>query len=191
MGLLYQLPVEQDPTDDRVEIAENKNLILKSYGLPMIFWGYLAAILVVIIFMYLAIQHPIHKLISTGDILNILIGRAVQLTIFGIPLTLIGFFFYEKHLQKSGNTLKVIHKLFWLPISTTTIELMEQDGLSVDHFMDSPNMAKIQNKKDYAGFQNRGYFQLFAMDTNGKVHLIDRNSRKGEMKKLKELLEEF
>lgn len=190
MGLLYQIPVEQDPSDERVEVKEGQ-ITLKSYGLPMIFWGYLAAILAVIFFMYLAIHHPIDKIIQTNDPLNILLGRSVQLTLFGIPITLLGFFFYEKHLLKSGHKLSIIHKIFWLTIYKKEIELIDESALSVDHFMDSPNMAKIQNKREYSGFQNRGYFQLFAMDKNNKVHLIDRNSRKGEIKKLKELLELF
>lgn len=38
------------------------------------------------------------------------------------------------------------------------------------------------------GFQNRGYFQLFANLQNGKKVVIDRSSRRGDLKKLVTLL---
>jgi hypothetical protein len=51
-------------------------------------------------------------------------------------------------------------------------------------------MAAMDKKEGMQGFENRGYFKLIA-NTEGKKVLIDRNGRRGEMRKLKELLEKF
>ena len=76
----------------------------------------------------------------------------------------------------------------FIPLKTSVIETNEQNQFILTHLLDSPNVAKSQRKEGMAGFENRGYFQVFASDIKGKKVLIDRNSRKGEMKKLIELL---
>jgi hypothetical protein len=68
--------------------------------------------------------------------------------------------------------------------------LDSNDAFSVDHFMDSPNMAKIYNKTELKQFENRGYFELHAK-SNGKNLLIDRHSRKADLVKIKDLLGRF
>ena len=57
--------------------------------------------------------------------------------------------------------------------------------------MDSPNVAKMQQDPTMKGFENKGYFQLFARNEVGKLVLIDRSSRKADLKKMVELLNRY
>lgn len=194
MGLMYIFPVELDD-HDRTEVTIDPNgtqtLILKTYGLPMIFWGYLAAALGVLAIMWLASQSAISKLIAYRDDPGLVyLGHLVQYTLLLIPVVLLAFFFYEKHLIKSGRSITLLYKVFFIPLFSKKIILDEGDALSVDHFMDSPNMAKIYNKTELKAFENRGYFELHGIE-GGKVKLIDRHSRKADLIKLKELLNNF
>lgn len=195
MGLMYIFPVELDD-QDRTELltdskSEKTTLILKTYGLPMIFWGYLSAALVVLAMMWLAAKPIIAKLFTYSEDAS-LVGLAylVQYTLILTPLALLGFFFYEKHIQKSGNKLELIYKLFFIPVWSKNIILDDSSALSVDHFMDSPNVAKIHNKAELRGFENKGYFELHAK-SNGKSILIDRHSRKADLVKMKDLLSKY
>jgi hypothetical protein len=187
MGLLFQMPVEKNELDDRAIIKEDE-IILRSYGLPMVFWGYLAALLAVIFFMILAIKGPLMAVLTGEDRLNQVIGLAVLALLVLGPLGLLGFYFYEKEIHKKKNLLTVTHKVFFVPIKKTTLD-MTQAQLELEHFLDSPNMAAMKKEHGMAGFENRGYFKLVAKGAQGKSVLVDRNSRRGEMRKLKELLE--
>jgi hypothetical protein len=189
MGLMFQMPLEENELDDRIEFSkENNSLRLRSYGLPMIFWGYLAAVLSVVFFMILAIKAPILKILSSDDALNHFLAYCViSLFIFG-PLIAVGFYFYEKEIFKQNNKIKVIHKVFFIALKTHHIEISADNQLTLIHLLDSPNVAKAQKKDGMAGFENRGYYQVFVNDTSGKRVLVDRNSRRGEMKKLVKLL---
>tara|TARA_R110002072_G_scaffold276051_1_gene437580 strand:- start:340963 stop:341601 length:639 start_codon:yes stop_codon:yes gene_type:complete len=190
MGLLYQFPVEENPQDDRIQIQENK-LTIRNYGLPLIFWGYLLAILAVIFIMFLVIKGPALKLAATDDTINKLLGNGVLAFLAVLPISVLAFYFFDKAIIKNGDQLILKYSVFWIPVWKKRILLKAKDSLELNHFIDSPNVAKIENKTDMAGFQNRGYHELFAVDTNGKRILIDRNSRKGEVRKLKELLEKY
>lgn len=195
MGLMYIFPVELDDQNRTELINDLKTgkqvLILKTYGLPMIFWSYLAAALIVIAMMWLASKATISKLLSYNDDLGLMyLGYLVQFALILIPLVLISFFFFEKHLKKSGNTLTVLYKIFFLPVFVRKIKLDQIDALSVDHFMDSPNMAKIQKKVELKGFENKGYFELHAISGKKNI-LIDRHSRKADLLKLKDLLSKY
>ena len=69
--------------------------------------------------------------------------------------------------------------------------------MSVDHFMDSPNMAKIRSRQglpsteSMTGFENKGYFELNITTADNKSVNIDRHSRKADLLKLKELLSKY
>lgn len=194
MGLMYIFPVELD-NQDRTELIANpengkETIVLKTYGLPMIFWGYLGAALVVIAAMWLASRAAIAKLISYDDPGLQALGYLVQSTLILTPFVLVALFFYEKHLKKSGKTLTLIYKFFFIPVYAKKINLDNEAALSVDHFMDSPNMAKIHNKEELKGFENKGYFELHAL-SGGKSILIDRHSRKADLLKLKDLLSKY
>ncbi|MDO9183903.1 MAG: hypothetical protein Q7U04_15920 [Bacteriovorax sp.] len=197
MGLMYIFPVSlvEGERSELLEISANGKpkksvLILKTYGLPMIFWGYLAASFVVIAAMWLASSSAITKLVNYEDTSLWALGQLVRYTLILTPLTLLAFFFYEKHIQKSGTELKLIYKIFFITVYSKTLILDSAEALSVDHFMDSPNIAKIHNKAELKQFENKGYFELHAL-SNKKSVFIDRHSRKADLLKMKELLSKY
>ena len=188
MGLMYIFPTSIEESD-RTEVI-SKSIVLKTYGLPMVFWGYLAACLVVVGTMWLASGPIIHKLLTYDDPGLKILAYIVRYTLLLTPVLLLGFFFYEKQLIKSERELKIVFKVFYLTVYTKKILLDMSDALSVDHFMDSPNMAKIYNKAELKLFENRGYFELHGM-SDGKIILIDRHSRKADLLKIKDLLSNY
>jgi hypothetical protein len=194
MGLMYIFPVSTEETD-RTEIISDTStgkrvLILKTYGLPMVFWAYLGASLIVVFSMWLASKATITKLLSYDDSSMQALGYLVSATLILTPVILLGFFFYEKNLVKSGDKLKLLFKVFFIPVFSKTISLDAPDALFVEHFMDSPNMAKIYNKTELRGFENKGYFELRAL-SNGKKLLIDRHTRKADLEKIRNLLSQY
>lgn len=193
MGLLYVMPVSEQELD-RVEISEDQDgkiLHVKSYGLPLIFWGYLLAILAVIFIMIVAIKDPLAKVLNGDDQINMLIGYALLAILILTPVTLISFFFYEKIISKKSSELTISHKLFWIPVWKTKLELKDQAALTLEHFLDSPNMARLRSKEDMKGFENRGYFELFAILKNEKLVRIDRSSQRYELGKLRDFLSKY
>lgn len=193
------LPISTEETD-RVEI-KNHSLILKSYGLPMIFWGYLAGILIVIAAMALAIKGPLLKLLSSGDAINLLISLAALAVLIFIPTFLLAAFFYEKVLIKRKDQLTIVHRLFWAPILTKKYQLAPSatnattPQFFIGHFLDSPNMARINKQDNMNQFENKGYFELMAniltKKKTTKSIFIDRHSRKADVLKLKTLLDQY
>lgn len=188
MGLLFQTPVELNELDDRISTGKDGSLRIRTYGLPMVFWGYLLAIFGVLFFMILAIKEPLMKVLTGEDAINQFIGLCVLAIFILGPLTLLAFYFYEKEILKRGNTLRITHRTFFLPVWRKSFSL-EDAQLELEHFLDSPNMAAKTKKQGMAGFENRGYFKLIVKTKSGKSYLVDRNGRRGEMRKLKELLE--
>ncbi len=187
MGLLYVFPVGEDETD----FVEKKNdtLILKTYGLPYIFWFYAACVIVVIFFMFLAIKEPVLKLIDLGDETDAMLGYSLLTFIGLLPVAVFAFFFYEKRLTKKGKELGVVHRVFGLPVFSEKFSLESGDELKVEPFLSSPNVARLQGGEDSAGFQNKGYFVLWLKSREGKKIQLDRHSRKVDLDKLKALLE--
>jgi hypothetical protein len=191
---MYLFPVSDGETE-RTEIKTdsktgNKTLILKTYGLPMVFWSYLAGALIILFSMWLASKATLEKLIAYEDPTLQTLGHLVYATLILTPLILLGFFFYEKFMIKSEKTIKLVFRVFFIPIFSKTIELDEKDSLIVEHFMDSPNMAKIYNKQELRGFENKGYFELRAISKGQRV-LIDRHTRKADLVKIKDLLSKY
>lgn len=189
MGLLYLFPVSADESD-YVKVDDNK-VTVKSYGLPLIFWGYAIAILIAISFMGFGVYGPIHKLIGYGGTINLLLGYSLIAVILIVPIALISFFFFEKSIQKKNSDLAVVFKLFNIPFYKKKYSLESNDALEIRHYLDSPNMARMQQLKDTRGFQNKGYFVLFAKISNDKVIQLDRCSKKIDLERLKELLLKF
>lgn len=198
MGLMYIFPVTDDANEgDRATVQDSK-LILKTYGLPMIFWGYLAAALAVILIMWLASRAVILKLLSYQEDPTLLfLGHLVQWTLILTPIVLLGFFFYEKVLTKKGKDLSLTYKIFFIPLWKKNFKLDTEAAFEVKHFMDSPNMAKLRAQQGLGGdeamkhFENKGYFELrIVTDKKSSVH-IDRHSRKADLVKLKDLLSRY
>jgi hypothetical protein len=193
MGLMYMFPVTEDEQDriDYIEENGTKAIVLKTYGLPLIFWGYLVAILTVVGAMYLAIKSPLEKLIATGDSLNIYLSYLVLATIILLPFTLVAMYFYEKLLTKKGDELIITHRFFWIPVWQKKLSLKSADAIELNHFLDSPNVAKMRKDSAMKGFENKGYFEVFATTINDKKVFVDRHNRKADMSKLAELLKKY
>jgi hypothetical protein len=195
MGLMYIFPVTDDEIEgDHVEIKDSK-ITLKTYGLPMIFWGYLAAAISVVVIMWLAAHAAILKLLSyTDDPSMIFLGNLVKWTLLLTPIVMLAFFFYEKMLSKKGSDLTVTHRIFFIPVWVKKYKLKDKSSVFVEHFMDSPNMAKIRARQglpsmeSMKGFENKGYFELNIKTIDDKSVNIDRHSRKADLVKMKDLL---
>ncbi len=193
MGLIYIFSTDLED-QDRTQIindlksGSNPTLILKTFGLPMIFWGYLCAALIVVAAMWLASRETLLKLMTYQDDLSLMaLGYLVQYTLLLVPIVLLALFFFEKQIKKSGNNLTLIYKIFFVTFFTKKIILDKDDCLKVDHFMDSPNVARINRSEGHGAFENKGYFELHAISA-GKSLFIDRHSRKSDLIKIKELL---
>ena len=145
MGLLYPFPTQEDPLDDRIEVGRGE-ITLKSYGLPLLFWGYLAALFSVLFFMFLATYKPLFKLMKTQDFFNQALGLSVLGLFILIPLSLLLFFFYEKIIEKKGQKLTLTHKLFWISCWKKTISLKNSQAFQVIPIRGTPNLAHLKGK---------------------------------------------
>jgi hypothetical protein len=187
MGLLYAFPVSREEKDFVFE--EEGKLTLKTYGLPYIFWIYALCCIAVVFFMFLAIRPPILKLILLGDSTDALLGYSLLTFIGSLPVAILAFFFYEKRIIRDSSGLNLQHRLFALPVFTEKFPHGEIEQLSIAPFLSSPNMARMKNSNESAGFQNKGYFVLWLHLKAGKKISLDRHSRKVDLEKLKNLLE--
>lgn len=187
MGLMYVFPVGEDETD--FVSKKDGSLVLKTYGLPYIFWFYALCSIIVIFFMFLAIKEPVLKLVSLGDETDATLGYSLLAFVGLLPVAVLGFFFYEKRLIKLKNELSIVHKVFGITVFKEKFQLDTTDSLSVEPFLDSPNVARMKGGQESAGFQNKGYFVLWLKSSEGKRIQIDRHSRKVDLEKLKALLE--
>lgn len=188
MGLMFQFPASLEEKDHVIKTADS--ITLKTYGLPYLFWGYAAAIMAIVVAMYLAVRAPLMKLIelNSGGI-DAVIFYSLHLCLLAVPVSMLFYFFYEKSLTGKRNQLIILHKFFGLPFKRQEFVLEETTPYYIDHFLDSPNMARIKSEEKMVGFQNKGYFELFARVKEASPILIDRHSRKVDLQKLIELLE--
>mgnify|MGYP001229915423 CR=1 FL=1 len=195
MGLIFVMPVSKKETDHvsvKEEAGLSPTLLLKSYGLPYIFWAYIAAIFVTIFIMYLAVRAPLIKMGKSEDIINLLIYYSVWVTFISIPSFLLAGLFYEKSFIKSGKNLVIKHKIMGLGLRTKKLILKEKDSFSVTHHLDSPNVARKKRLESMRAFQNQGYYTLRAhVAKKDKIIIIDRNGRKADLKKIEGLLSEY
>ena len=188
---MYPFPVSTDEKDHVV--MADQSITLKSYGLPYLFWGYGAAIAVVLIIMFMAIWEPASKMISlslkSGSYLDLTLTYLVLSLFFIIPASVLLLLFYEKRLIKKNELLTVEHRILGLKLAGKNIKLSNQDKpFVVKHHLDSPNMAKLTNKPEMRAFQNQGYFQLFALNENSEEIFVDRHARKADLEKIAQLL---
>ena len=94
--------------------------------------------------------------------------------------------------------LIIIHKVFFVPLWRKTLLLKSKDAFIVNHFLDSPNMAKLRKQQgltapgvDLNHFENKGYFELLAINSKDQQNVIDRHSRKIDLIKIKETLSKY
>lgn len=183
---MYVFPVSTEEADF-VELKE-ESITLKSYGLPYIFWIYAVCALAVVFFMFLAVKAPVLKLVELGDETDKTLGYGLLTFIGLIPFFVFGFFFYEKRICKTKDTLTLEYRIFGLKVFSETFQCDPQDPFAIDAFLDSPNVAKIKGDEQSIGFQNKGYFTLKLKTAQGKIIMVDRHSRKADLVKLQNLL---
>ena len=189
MGLLYPFPIQEDEGDHA--ISQDSSLLLKSYGLPYLFWGYLLAGLTILGVMAFAIRGPLKRILLSEDSLNFFLGA---LTLFSLGATAVGFtslFFVEFRLFKQKDTLIKSLYCFGIPLGRRHFHLRGTRPFEITHFSGSPNMASLENRPGMEGHQNRGYFELYLHTHDEKTVLLDRHSRKIDLEKLQHLLEKF
>lgn len=187
MGLLYVFPVSEEETD--FVIKKDESLILKTYGLPYIFWFYALCCVAVVFFMFLAIKEPVLKLVSLGDETDATLGYSLLTFVGLLPVAIFAFFFYEKRIIKKKNELRIVHKVFGITVFSEKIILEGSDALTVEPFISSPNVARMNANESNVGFQNKGYFILWVKGSNNSKIQLDRHSRKADLDKMKALLE--
>ena len=190
MGLFYQFPTRLDPSDDRI-VEEENALIIKTYGPPGIFWGYLAAIFSVMFFLYLASRNSLIAMMEGSDPINRMLALSVGLLMGGLIPVLLGIFFYEKIIRKSQQNLKIIHRLFGVPFRRYHYTLRSIDAFEIEHCLNSPNVARREGEEGSRGFQNNGFYQLKAWVGEKSSLVLDRHSQSRELGKLKELLSRY
>ncbi len=189
MGLLYLFPVQENESEHIQIDRENHSVRLSSYGLPYIFWFYAISIILIISLLTLAVYEPLMKLFSYGTTVDQLIFYSMLALVILAPITMLGFFFYEKTIIKTAKKIEITHKLFFIKIKTNTFLIETGDQLRITHHLDSPNMAKLMGDESHKHFQNKGYFELYLKNDSGKKIFLDRHSRKADLEKIKNLLE--
>lgn len=192
MGLMYVFPVSEEETDFvKLELSPSgqaSKVTLKSYGLPYIFWGYAAGAMMVVAFMFLGIREPLLKLIELGDEVDRMLGHALFSFLALIPIATFAFFFYEKRIIKEKNSLKMVYRIYGIPVFTESFQVQSNDDFWVDQFLGTPNIARMKGGEEAAGFQNKGYFTLWLKTADGKKIMIDRHSRKVDVDRLLALI---
>lgn len=189
MGLLYPFPIQADEVDHVV--VKDSSLLLKSYGPPYLFWGYLLAGLATLGLMTLAISGPLKKMLFSEDSLNSFLAILTLLTLVITALGFISLFFIEFRIFKRQEVL--IKSLYFCGFSLhhRHFQLRATDPFYITSFSSSPNMARLQNRTQTTAHQNRGYFELYLYTGDEKMVLLDRHSRKTDLQKLQNLLEKF
>lgn len=189
MGLLYVFPVSMEEKDF-AEIKDN-TLTLKTYGLPYIFWGYAFAVIMMILFMFLAVKASILKLMALGDETDSLLGYSLLSFIGLLPIFILAYFFYEKRIIKKSESLTLEYRIFGLKVFSETFIEAKENPYSIKPYISSPNLARMKGDEESLGFQNKGYFILWLNTLDGKKINIDRHSRKADLIKLEELLKQY
>lgn len=189
MGLLYPLPISTDESDFVYHNSDEQVVILKSYGLPYIFWIYGLAAFIVYVFMMLGVSSTLQALLESTDQINKALAISFLVFVILLPITILGFFFYQKIIIADHKQmyLRIFHKAFGVAYKSQAVHFPKAFNLEINHHLDSPNMARLQKGEDMRGFKNKGYFLLEAVSGEQRI-LIDRSSSKADLNKIKALL---
>jgi hypothetical protein len=189
MGLFYIMPVATEEVDYVTSLNTNNEtqILVKSYGPPLLFWYYLIAIILVIIVMTTAIWHPMMLMIRGEDLINKFIGALVLITLLTTPLVAIAFFYYQKQILRTSTSLTISHHIFGIRAYAKKFDLAATK-FTIEHQMDGENYARLSGRQELRAFYNQGHYYFYAEIKNGPKQMIDRNQRKSDLIKLSELL---
>lgn len=190
MGFLYQLPT--DKSEDFVTFTPQE-VVVESYGLPRLFLLYIALIQVFLFAaFFLLINSFFLKMLHTQQPLDKLIAWAALLLPVLCSLTLLGAWVYRKRYLLSSEHIEICHVFLGFPlIRKRHFISWNQWSFEINHFMESPNMARIQRSSPSA-YENRGYFELYLQNITApedKIYL-DRHSLKNLLQKTQKLFQE-
>lgn len=190
MGLLYLFPTNINETDFiiRSDASQPPTVTIKSYGLAWIFWVYAAAALLVLCFLGFSIYNPVLKLFSMATVLDKFLIGAVLATFVLVFLSIFIFLYWQIHIVISPENLCVEYRPFGIKFFSKNIPKDSAFNLSISHFMDSPNVARLDKNDQFNAFQNKGYFELIVKN-NEKTVLLDRSSRKNDLEDLKNIID--
>lgn len=164
MGLIYQLP--KNESEKEYIIKKQDSLIIKSYGLPKIFWVYFLSFLI----LYIPLISLSWSILTDFKKYYFYITLFLQIFLLFIPLGVLCFFYYEKIIILKKTQLQIKDKVFFFSRNT----YKKIDGFILKRFLDSPNLARINNSDQ--SFQNKGYFILEGF-YNNESFFIDRSSQ--------------
>ena len=96
--------------------------------------------------------------------------------------------FYQKQILMSEDSdlIEIKNKILYITYSKKAYQVKK---LFVNHYLTSPNMAKINNESKTRAFENRGHFVLQAETVSGKVVNLDRHTNKSDLEGLKKIIE--
>ena len=187
MGLLFVMPTGEE--ENRYVKKTHTGIMLENYGLPFLFRGYLAATFIVLFFLLLAVWGPMMTMMRSQDVINVLLSYVVFSLFCILPLVSLCFFYYKKCLIKNRSKLRIIHSIFGVPcLKRDYIMSSRANPFVIEHYLDSPNIAKMLGDSNLRAFQNQGYYLLSFFDANEKKFFLDRHSRKADLKKLADFL---
>ena len=189
MGLLYLFPTSIDEKEFVQNLSKENfyHLKVKSYGLPIIFWLYALAILTILILLSISIYSAAIKLFITGTSIDKILVIALVLAIAFSFVSVFVLLYFQIHLESTPEFLKIEYRPFGLKIYSKKIQKEQDFHLSICHFMDSANIARLNQDERFKNFQNKGHFELRAICKNKNV-LLDRSSRKKDLEDLKNIL---
>ena len=185
MGLLYIMP-KSEKEANQISIKKN-NYTITSYSLPYIFWIYFLIGMIVISAMSLPAIPIIKKLLLSSNYLDQVMGGITAATLISLPLTGLCFLFYKKaiSIKNGSNIIYLKHRFFGFSLIQKTYSITKLD---VEHFLSSPNVAKINKNEKTKSFENRGHFLLSATLENGKKVTLDRHTNKADLVGLENLI---
>ncbi len=189
MGLLYQFPNSKNETDYVEYQSSPASIIIKSYGLPYIFWFYAIGILATLFLLALTIWPSITTLYQYDDVSAKIIALATFALLILSPFALLLPFFFQKILKAKSKKLEIKATILGIKVYHKTFENVTADKLIVRHFLSSPNYARLHQNEHNQDFQNRGYFEL-TLELPGSLRpfVLDRSSRKQDLIDLQSLL---
>lgn len=190
MGLLYLFPTSAE--ENEFVFIDNKSsppkLVISSYGLPGIFWIYAFIAFIVLSLLTYSILDPLQKLFSMAQGFDYVLVTGLVIVLILSYLAILLFLYWRLLIVVTEKTIAVEYRPFGILLYKKILPLTQDTKLEIRHFMDSPNLARINQDKNYKQFQNSGYFELLAINSVGSNLLLDRSSRKNDLEALKTII---
>lgn len=190
MGLLYIMPASIEEIDHvKIENDEkNKKIILSSYGLPLMFWGYFLVLITLELAMFFSVQAIAIKLMNSEELFDKIIAWGCLITMVIIPFFCLCMLFFQKKIIRDNTKITITWNVFGIQLRKKVFDYHEStDELRVSHLLESANMAKIKKDPKTRAFENQGHYILILIK-DGQEIFLDRHTRKQDLVKLSGLI---